>query len=166
MAAILSRPQRVSSSCSLIHHLTGLPFLLCCIPLFLFETLQTVVLSFWHVLTQISLIARFMGPTWGPPGATRTKVGPMLGTRILLSGILLTSTRSYLCKCTMFRKCGRQEPLGHSAWKWLLDTVAFLLNLEKMAPWDFEIFINHGFPKKCFFSRIYQAAHLCAAGLK
>ena len=24
-----------------------------------------------------SLIARFMGPTWGPPGADRTQVGPM-----------------------------------------------------------------------------------------
>ena len=26
----------------------------------------------------ISLIARFMGPTWGPSGADRTQVGPML----------------------------------------------------------------------------------------
>ena len=25
-----------------------------------------------------SLIARFMGPTWGPSGAGRTQVGPML----------------------------------------------------------------------------------------
>ena len=29
---------------------------------------------------------RFMGPTWGPPGAARTQVGPMLATRTLLSG--------------------------------------------------------------------------------
>ena len=28
-----------------------------------------------------TLIARFMGPTWGPPGAARTQVGPMLATR-------------------------------------------------------------------------------------
>ena len=39
----------------------------------------------------LSPIARFMGPTWGPPGADRTKVGPMLATRTLLSG-----------KCTLF----------------------------------------------------------------
>ena len=33
-----------------------------------------------------SLIAKFMGPTWGPPGAARTQVGPMLARRTLLSG--------------------------------------------------------------------------------
>ena len=33
-----------------------------------------------------SLIARFMGPTWGPNGADSTKVGPMWATRNLLSG--------------------------------------------------------------------------------
>ena len=31
-------------------------------------------------------IARFMGPTWGPSGADRTQVGPMLGPWTLLSG--------------------------------------------------------------------------------
>ena len=35
-----------------------------------------------------SLIARFMGPTWGPPGADRTQVGPMLDPWTLLSEIL------------------------------------------------------------------------------
>ena len=33
-----------------------------------------------------SQIARFMGPTWGPPGADRTQVGPMLAPWTLLSG--------------------------------------------------------------------------------
>ena len=51
----------------------------------------------WHVLvvtptrndisTQSpTLIARFMGPTWGPSGADRTHVGPMLVPWTLLSG--------------------------------------------------------------------------------
>ena len=31
-------------------------------------------------------IARFMGPTWGPSGADRTQVGPMLAPWTLLSG--------------------------------------------------------------------------------
>ena len=31
-------------------------------------------------------IARFMGPTWGPSGADRTQVGPMLAPKTLLSG--------------------------------------------------------------------------------
>ena len=38
-----------------------------------------------------SLIARFMGPTWGPPGAARTQVDPMLATQALLFGLLYTS---------------------------------------------------------------------------
>ena len=33
-----------------------------------------------------TLITRFTGPMWGPPGADKTQVGPMLGTWTLLSG--------------------------------------------------------------------------------
>ena len=39
----------------------------------------------WHVFTQI---ARFMGPTWGPPGSCRPQLGPMLTPCMLLSGRL------------------------------------------------------------------------------
>ena len=35
-----------------------------------------------------SLIARFIGPTWGPSGADRTQLGPMLAPWTLLSGLL------------------------------------------------------------------------------
>ena len=35
------------------------------------------------------LIARFMGPTWGPSGADSTQVGPMLAPWTLLSGSLI-----------------------------------------------------------------------------
>ena len=38
-------------------------------------------------LSFISLIASFMGPTWGPSGADRTQVGPMLASWTLLSGM-------------------------------------------------------------------------------
>ena len=37
--------------------------------------------------TSLSLIARFMGPTWGPSGADRTHVGPMSAPWTLLSGV-------------------------------------------------------------------------------
>ena len=37
-------------------------------------------------------MARFMGPTWGPPGADRTQVGPMWATWTLLSGNLIDSS--------------------------------------------------------------------------
>ena len=42
-----------------------------------------------HISTKSSkatLIARFMGPTWGPSGADTTEAGPMLAPWILLSG--------------------------------------------------------------------------------
>ena len=43
-----------------------------------------------------SQITRFMGPTWGQSGATRTQVGPMLAPWSLLSGPLFTKkTSSY-----------------------------------------------------------------------
>ena len=38
---------------------------------------------------KISQIARFMRPTWGPSGADRTQVGPMLAPWTLLSRILM-----------------------------------------------------------------------------
>ena len=44
-----------------------------------------------------SQIARFMGPTWGPPGSCRPQVGPMLTPWTLLSGI---------CVCSQHCVCG------------------------------------------------------------
>ena len=43
-----------------------------------------------------SLIARFMGPTWGPSGADRTQVGPMLAPWTLLSGMEIPILVRYL----------------------------------------------------------------------
>ena len=48
-----------------------------------------------------SLIARFMGPTWGPSGADRTQVGPMLAPWTLLSGMtfhrILLGVKTFAC---------------------------------------------------------------------
>ena len=41
-----------------------------------------------------SLIARFVRPTWGPSGADRTQVGPMLAPWTLLSGWYFSSCRA------------------------------------------------------------------------
>ena len=38
-----------------------------------------------------SQIAKFMGPTWGPPGSCRPQVGPKLAPWTLLSGLLSLS---------------------------------------------------------------------------
>ena len=40
-----------------------------------------------------SQIARFMGPTWGPPGSCRHQMGPMLAPWTLLSGIVVPQPR-------------------------------------------------------------------------
>ena len=40
--------------------------------------------SYWTVVSQI---AKFMWPTWGPPGSCRPQMGPMLAPWTLLSGI-------------------------------------------------------------------------------
>ena len=53
------------------------------------------------------LIARFMGPTWGPSGADRTQVVPMLAPWTLLSGHLVVNGQQcgimfsllLACKC-------------------------------------------------------------------
>ena len=41
----------------------------------------------WSWVNIRSVIARFMGPTWGPSGADRTQVGSMLAPWTLLSGV-------------------------------------------------------------------------------
>ena len=43
--------------------------------------------NYWNVLYIPSPIARFMRPTWGPYGADRTQVGPMLTPWSLLPGL-------------------------------------------------------------------------------
>ena len=47
----------------------------------------------YSIVTQIS---RFMGPTWGPSGADRTQVGPILAPWTLLSGNLCTCGETVL----------------------------------------------------------------------
>ena len=54
-----------------------------------------VMATIWYgTVTWIwTLIARFMEPTWGPSGANRTQVGPMLAPWTLLSGECLIVTK-------------------------------------------------------------------------
>ena len=49
------------------------------------------------IIPSPSLIARFMGPTWGPSGVDRTHVGPILAQWTLLSGMArsMKSLRDY-----------------------------------------------------------------------
>ena len=56
---------------------------------------------------RLPLIARFMGPTWGPSGADRTQVGPMLAPWTLLSG-----------SCIGTFVCRGLWPIGALTFKW------------------------------------------------
>ena len=68
----------------------------------------------------VSMIARFMGPTWGPSGANRTQVGPKLSPWILLSGIIYTLIDggahghriNYIRMLTNTSYCGPVAPYG------------------------------------------------------
>ena len=48
--------------------------------------LKFVFIQEKETLNDSALIAKFMGPTWGPSGADWTQMGPMLAPWILLSG--------------------------------------------------------------------------------
>ena len=53
------------------------------------HTYPSAFICFWNTTNRTSIWtqrARFMGPTWGPSGADRTQVGPMLVPWTLLSG--------------------------------------------------------------------------------
>ena len=45
---------------------------------------------------KLTHIERFMGPTWDPPGADRTQVGPMLAPSTLLSGIISCTNKIFV----------------------------------------------------------------------
>ena len=47
----------------------------------------TIYSSDFVWMNKTSQIARFIGPTWGPPGSCRPQMGPMLAPWTLLSGI-------------------------------------------------------------------------------
>ena len=51
---------------------------------------QRCLLIFFYLKFEITLIARFVGPTRGPSWADRIQVGPMLAPWILLSGIFIS----------------------------------------------------------------------------
>ena len=47
----------------------------------------------------ITQIAKFMGPTWGPPGSCRPQIGPMLAPWTLISGKLQVSDLVWITSC-------------------------------------------------------------------
>ena len=64
-----------------------------------------------------TMIARFMGPTWGPPGTNRTQVGPMLAPWSLLS-------RHSSMHSRWWELCERYIP-RQTAWPWANEKINF-----------------------------------------
>ena len=65
-------------------------------------------------------IARFLWPTWGPPGSCRSQMGPMLATGTLLSGTLCW----YLQAALIARLCWIQQSAANT-WP---NTIQLVLN--------------------------------------
>ena len=93
------------------------------------------------VMILATQIAKFMGPTWGPPGSCRPQMGPMLAPWTLLSGLLQIwsvisspiegankqGEKNFLFDhCNLLnckRSCGKDSPNQHSWWK-LIEIVS------------------------------------------
>ena len=51
--------------------------------------------------SDITQIARFMGPTWGPPGSCRPQMGPMVSPWTLLSGSHYCAVCDSMLECVI-----------------------------------------------------------------
>ena len=97
----------------------------------------------WFVVTV--LIARFMGPAWGPSGADRTHVGPMnlaIWERRLMASKITVNHCSTAASCLQHRKtiklnagsflceihCGPKDPI------WISDEQGACINLNQWWP--------------------------------
>ena len=68
-------------------------------------TYPDCLINWWSersYIQMVSLIARFMGPTWGPSGADRTQVGPRWAPWTLLSEML---PNKYQLLCNPVHRC-------------------------------------------------------------
>ena len=93
-----------------------------------------------------TLIARFMGPTWGPPGADRAQVGPMLAPWTLLSGqeaydfyMELPAYVKYKTFINLVRQ-GKSEII-HQDGRRLIGTGILIINLRR---WSDRLRVYHG----------------------
>ena len=59
-------------------------------------------MTFRFCIHDSSLIARFMGPTWGPLGPCRPQMGPMLALWTLLSGLAPEWSKPQICRSITF----------------------------------------------------------------
>ena len=94
---------------------------------------------FWfdnRVHPMITLIVWFMGPTWGPSGANRAQVGPILAPWTLLSGNTLISSWAHVYPP---RPCLNIKTIfpGVSIIKirWLSEHIIFMMGIPILVWW-------------------------------
>ena len=68
------------------------------------------------IVGALTLIARFIGPTWGPSGASRTQMGPILAPWTLLSGYQRTCQAAWLHERTSMQVKNNLVGFGGHPW--------------------------------------------------
>ena len=77
---------------------------------------------------QTGQIARFMGPTWGPPGPCGPQMGPMLVPWTLLSGWVSWELWHQKSSFPRIFRCSRRYIIGYTNNKWPLLLAWFNFN--------------------------------------
>ena len=100
-----------------------------------YQEITSVYLYFRH---WPSLVARFMGPTWGPSGADRAQVGPMLAPWTLLCGMVWypTLTVFFVWKC-----------FPHHWPVWGNPSISSCFPGQRLVMWSFDVLLFIGLIK-------------------
>ena len=95
-----------------------------------------------ETLDILSQTAKFMGTTWGPSGANRTQVGPMLSPRTLLSGVLGIVSTAWqpllfpLCGVRLtWVSCHSYDPGNHCRLVYLKEWMFIDSEIVKLMSW-------------------------------
>ena len=101
-----------------------------------------------------ALIGRFMGPPWGPSGADRTQMGPMLAPWTLLSGRDYSGFRGV--SSSPFTSLYGWGPFPIKNWPWQKcywsQTIRpVLMALTMLSKWTIDINTNHATYWYCMF---------------
>ena len=100
-----------------------------------------------YIFLEVTKIAKFMGPTWGPSGADRTQVGPMLAPWTFVQQLVQVNNKEN-CKalhCFVF--------------------VRRILTIDKYCGKRFHVLGNHdnvmGIPQGCLLVPSFRRVRIC-----
>ena len=123
----------------------------------------------------ISQIAKFMGPTWGPPGSCRPQMGPMLATWTLLSGVLMNKAKLKPCSkhCSPFNvmECSEYitQHTPYDFWREPCCLCAIDHTRAKLIRWVLYkaiVFAQHILLEKTSYHRVSWSLKVVSLGIK